>query len=77
MNAEQVVWQLVKLLAAHDDPSLKTKVGRLAKTLLEYQPDFHGSISERKKALEQAVQGNDGWELVFVQKVVSRPAFEI
>lgn len=57
MNAEQVVWQLVKLFAAHDDPTLKTKVGRLAKSLLEYQPDFHGLLSGRKKALEQAVQG--------------------
>lgn len=59
MNAEQVVWHLVKLFAAHDDPTLKTKVGRLARTLLEYQPDFHGLLSERKKALEQAVQGKE------------------
>lgn len=57
VNAEQVVWQLVKLFAAHDDPTLKTKVGRLAKTLAEYQPNFHNMLATRKKALEQAVQG--------------------
>lgn len=57
MNAEQVLWQLVKLFAAHEDPTLKTKVGRLAKTLVEYQPEFHSLLCTRKKALEQAVQG--------------------
>lgn len=57
MNAEQVVWQLVRLFASHEDPTLKTKVARLAKVLLEYQPDFHRILSERKKALEQAIQG--------------------
>ncbi|VEN53299.1 unnamed protein product [Callosobruchus maculatus] len=57
VNAEQVVWQLVRLLASHDDPTLKTKVARLAKALLEYQPDLHRQISNKKKALEQAVEG--------------------
>lgn len=57
MNAEQVLWQLVKLFAAHEDPTLKTKVGRLVKTLVEYQPEFHGLVCTRKKELEQAVQG--------------------
>ncbi|KAJ8917874.1 hypothetical protein NQ315_010787 [Exocentrus adspersus] len=57
INAEQVVWQLVRLFASHDDPTLKTKVGRLAKTLSEYQPDFKRMVSAKKKALEQAVQG--------------------
>lgn len=60
MNVEQVVWQLVKLFAAHDDPTLKTKVGRLAKTLLEYQPSFRELLNGRKKSLEQAVQGSKG-----------------
>ncbi|XP_023029011.1 uncharacterized protein [Leptinotarsa decemlineata] len=57
INAELVVWQLVRLLASHDDPTLKTKVARLAKALLDYQPDFQRIISARRKALEQAVQG--------------------
>ncbi|CAH1115163.1 unnamed protein product [Psylliodes chrysocephalus] len=57
INAEQVVWQLVKLLASHDDPTLKTKISKLAKALLAYQPNFQTQIASRKKALEQAVQG--------------------
>ncbi|CAG9862362.1 unnamed protein product [Phyllotreta striolata] len=57
INAEQVVWQLVKLLASHDDPTLKTKISKLSKALLAYQPDFQTKISSRKKALEQAIQG--------------------
>ncbi|CAG9819262.1 unnamed protein product [Phaedon cochleariae] len=57
LDAEQVVWQLVKLLASHDDPTLKTKVARLARALLEYHPEFQALISTRKKDLEQAVQG--------------------
>jgi protoporphyrinogen oxidase len=57
VNAEQVVWQLVRLFAAHDDPTLKTKVTRLTRTLMDYQPDFHRMLSARKKALEHAIQG--------------------
>ncbi|XP_019865235.2 uncharacterized protein LOC109594456 [Aethina tumida] len=57
LNAEQVVWQLVRLFASHDDPTLKTKVARLAKTLVDYQPEMQRMLSNRKKALEQAVQG--------------------
>ncbi|CAH0555309.1 unnamed protein product [Brassicogethes aeneus] len=57
VNSEQVVWQLVKLFATHDDPTLKTKVARLAKSLLGYQPDIQRILSTRKKALEQAIQG--------------------
>ncbi|XP_057654520.1 uncharacterized protein LOC130892860 [Diorhabda carinulata] len=57
INADQVIWQLVRLLASHDDPTLKTKVAKLAKALLEYQPNFHMEILSRKKALEQALQG--------------------
>ena len=58
MNAEQVVWQLVKLFASHEDPTLKTKVARLTRILVDYQPDFHRMLSTRKKALEHAIQGN-------------------
>ncbi|XP_017779345.1 PREDICTED: uncharacterized protein LOC108564744 [Nicrophorus vespilloides] len=57
LNAEPVIWQLVKLFACHEDPTLKTKVGRLARALVEYQPDFHALLLQRRKALEQAVQG--------------------
>lgn len=57
MNAEQVLWQLVKLFASYEDPTLKTKVARLTKILLDYQPDFYRALTTRKKALEHAVQG--------------------
>ncbi|KAJ8985983.1 hypothetical protein NQ317_013867 [Molorchus minor] len=57
VNAEQVVWQLVRLFASYDDPTLKTKVARLAKSLFEYQPDLRKAVTSKKKALEQAVQG--------------------
>lgn len=52
-----MVWQLVRLFASHDDPSLKTKVARLAKALVEYQPEIQNEVTAKKKALEQAVQG--------------------
>ncbi|KAF2879590.1 hypothetical protein ILUMI_26589 [Ignelater luminosus] len=57
LNAEPVVWQLVRLLASHDDPGLKTKVGKLAQVLIEYQPDLRRLLTTRRKAFEQAIQG--------------------
>lgn len=54
---DQVVWQLVRLFASHDDPSLKTKVARLTKAIVDYQPDLQNEVTAKKKALEQAVQG--------------------
>ncbi|XP_044753467.1 uncharacterized protein LOC123312938 [Coccinella septempunctata] len=57
INAEQVVWQLVRLFASLDDPTLKTKVFRLAKALFDYQPDFHRLLTQRRKSLDQAIQG--------------------
>lgn len=60
MNGEQVVWHLVRLFASHEDPTLKTKVARLAKSLLDYQPEFQRILANRKKALEQAIQGERG-----------------
>lgn len=52
-----MLWQLVRLFAAHEDPTLKTKLGRLAKILVEYQPDFHRLLNTRRKALDRAIQG--------------------
>lgn len=57
MNAEQVIWQLVKLFASHEDPTLKTKVAKLTQILVDYQPEFHRELSTKKKALEHAIQG--------------------
>lgn len=57
VNAEQVLWQLVRLFTSHDDPTLKTKVNRLAKALIDYQPDFYRLLSSRRKALDRAIQG--------------------
>lgn len=57
INTDLVVWQLVKLFASHEDPTLKTKVARLAKTLLEFQPDVQNQLTARRKSLENAVQG--------------------
>lgn len=47
----------MRLFASHDDPSLKTKVARLAKALVDYQPEIQNEVAAKKKALEQAVQG--------------------
>nr|XP_022918602.1 uncharacterized protein LOC111427609 [Onthophagus taurus] len=57
LNAEPVLWQLVRLFALHEDPGLKSKLGRLAQVLLEFQPEFFRVLSSRRKTLEQAVQG--------------------
>lgn len=57
LAAEPIVWQLVRLLASYDDPSLKSKIAKLAKTLVEWQPDFRRQLMTKRKALEQAVQG--------------------
>lgn len=57
INAEQVVWQLVRLFASLDDPTLKTKVLRLSKALADYQPDFLRQLTQRRKSLDQAIQG--------------------
>lgn len=57
VNAEQVLWHLVQLFSYHDDPTLKTKVGRLARSLIDYQPDFYRLLSTRRKALDKAIQG--------------------
>lgn len=58
LSAEPVLWQLVRLFATHEDPTLKTKVGRLVRSLVEYQPDFHRLLTTRRNALEKAIQGN-------------------
>ncbi|EFA09543.2 uncharacterized protein LOC656542 [Tribolium castaneum] len=57
VNAEQVLWQLVKLFASHEDPTLKTKVARLTQILVDYQPEFYRILATKKKALEHAIQG--------------------
>lgn len=59
ITADPVVWQLVRLLASYEDPTLKSKIARLAKTLLEWQPDFQRQLTSKKKAFEQAVQGRN------------------
>lgn len=59
ITADPVVWQLVRLLASYEDPTLKSKIARLAKTLLEWQPDFQRQLMSKKKAFEQAVQGRN------------------
>lgn len=58
LNVEPVVWQLVRLLASHDDPGLKTKVGKLAQVLVEFQPDLRRLLISKKKTFEQAIEGN-------------------
>lgn len=59
VNSEQVLWQLVRLFSSsHDDTTLKTKVGRLVKSLIDYQPDFYRLLTTRRKSLDKAIQGN-------------------
>lgn len=58
VNAEPVLWQLVRLFATSDDPTLKNKVVKLVQALFDFQPEYHRLLSSRKKALEQAVRGN-------------------
>lgn len=58
INADPVIWQLVRLLASYEDPTLKSKIAKLGKTLVQWQPDFRRQLMSKRKALEQAVQGN-------------------
>ncbi|GJQ85485.1 hypothetical protein Trydic_g23075 [Trypoxylus dichotomus] len=60
INAEPVLWQLVRLFAICDDPTLKNKVVKLVQALFEFQPDYHRLLCNRKHALEQAVRGLGG-----------------
>lgn len=57
VNAEPILWQLVKLFATCDDPTLKNKVAKLVQALFEFHPDYHRLLCNRKKALEQAIRG--------------------
>ncbi|KAK5645491.1 hypothetical protein RI129_006791 [Pyrocoelia pectoralis] len=57
MNTEPVIWQLVRLLASHEDSGLKAKIRKLAQILGEYQPDIRRLLVTKRKAFEEAVKG--------------------
>ncbi|KAF5307983.1 hypothetical protein FQR65_LT06551 [Abscondita terminalis] len=57
INAEPVIWQLVRLLSLHEDPGLKTKVRKLAEVVVKFQPNVRTLLVSKKKAFEQAVAG--------------------
>lgn len=65
ITADPVIWQIVRLLASYEDPTLKSKVAKLSRALVEWQPDFRRQLMSKKKALEQAVQGRQIFMTIF------------
>ena len=58
VNAEQVLWQMVRLFSTQDDTSLKHKLGKLAQVLLEFEPKIHTTLVIKKKELDRAIEGD-------------------
>lgn len=57
MNAEPVLWTIVKLFGNPHDSGLRQRCAKLVQCIAVWQPELRDQCEARKQALDQAVQG--------------------
>lgn len=56
--ADTIVWNLVKLFGNVHESDLRQRCSKLAQAMAMWQPDLRDQLKMRRRALDQAVNGN-------------------
>lgn len=66
--ADAVVWHLVKLFGNPHESGLRQRCTNLIQSLARWQPDVRDTLEQRRRSLDQAVQGAFSyWRQTFVE----------